>query len=293
MNNKWLVSFITVAQRGSVTAAAGELFVSPQALLQQINLLEDEIGVKLLTRSKQGVRLTLAGKEFLSGAEKMMSVYERTVTRCKLLSQAESTVRIPASNNVVTPTLMERTSAEFTRQTGIAVEFVPNDNFEEWFDDFLDLKYDIVEHFTVDGLCPKGIHFEHLSDVQTYFIMSEYHPLAKKKRIIPEDLESCRIMVQKNSGNLYAYLKLYMDSVGIHAPLDFVPNDRFVVIDGMNNFSIYSGTAEIAMSFPGYVGVPLDFDTHVQHGFACREEMYKNYKPFFDIARRMIRTINK
>ena len=285
MNNKWLVSFITVAQAGSVTAAAAELFISPQALLQQMNLLEEEVGSKLLLRDKKGIRLTVSGKEFLTGAKQMLEIYEHTLMRCGLASRAETTVRIPASNNVVVPKLMERTSAEFTRQTGITVEFVPDDHYEQWFEDFMNLRYDIIEHHTVDGLCPKGIHFEHLSDVQTCYIMSEYHPLARRKSILPEDLEGCRIMVQKNAGNLTAYIKLYLDSVGINIQLDYVENDRFAVIDGMNNFAIYSGTEEIAQGFPGYVGVPLDFDTHVQHGFVCREEMYETYKPFFQIAR--------
>jgi len=117
--------------------------------------------------------------------------------------------------------------------------------------------------------------------------MSEYHPLAKKKRLVPEDLEGCRIMIQKNAGNLYAYIKLYLDGVGIQSEMEYVENDRFIVIEGMNSFAIYAGTKEIAMGFPGYVGVPLDFDTHVQHGFVCRKDMYATYKPFFDIAHRV------
>ena len=40
MNNKWISSFMAVAQEGSINAAARALYISPQALLQQINLLE-------------------------------------------------------------------------------------------------------------------------------------------------------------------------------------------------------------------------------------------------------------
>lgn len=287
MNNKWLESFIQVSQEGSITAAAAKLFISPQALLQQMNLLEAEVGTELLSRSRSGISLTLAGREFLSGANKMLDVYQRTLSRCQLISRAENTVRIPASNNVVIPKLMERTSARFSRQTGITVEFIPNDHYESWFDDFLNLKYDIVEHHTLDGLCPQGVHFEYLDHVQSYMIMNEYHPLAKKKSLLPEDLDGCRIMVQKNTGNLFTYTKLCLDSMGINTVIDFVDNDRFMVIEGLNNFSVYSGTEEIAQAFPGYVGVPLDFDTHVQHGFVCRQEMYETYRPFFEIAHKV------
>ncbi|MGF9564736.1 LysR substrate-binding domain-containing protein [Neorhizobium sp. JUb45] len=54
--------FEAVARLGGVTRAAEELQVSPSAVSQQIRLLEQQLGVKLFTRSKQVLSLTIDGE---------------------------------------------------------------------------------------------------------------------------------------------------------------------------------------------------------------------------------------
>ena len=62
--SKRVTGFLTVIEAGSFSRAAELLYVSAPALIQQINLLEDEIGVPLLIRIKRGVQPTAAGKVF-------------------------------------------------------------------------------------------------------------------------------------------------------------------------------------------------------------------------------------
>jgi DNA-binding transcriptional LysR family regulator len=57
-----------VAQEGSITRAAEQLFVSPPSLSQQISALEQELGGALLERLPRGVRLTAAGQRLLPEA---------------------------------------------------------------------------------------------------------------------------------------------------------------------------------------------------------------------------------
>ena len=54
--------FLTVADHGYLTAAAGQLFVAQPALSRQIAQLEDELGFALFERNPRGVTLTAAGK---------------------------------------------------------------------------------------------------------------------------------------------------------------------------------------------------------------------------------------
>ena len=56
-----LRTFLEVADTGSLTAAAPQVFLSQSAVSEQMRKLEDAVGQTLLLRSKTGVVLTPAG----------------------------------------------------------------------------------------------------------------------------------------------------------------------------------------------------------------------------------------
>ena len=58
-----------VSQRGSFSAAADSLYLSQSAVSQQIATLEREVGMKLLDRTREGPKLTNAGRVLASHAE--------------------------------------------------------------------------------------------------------------------------------------------------------------------------------------------------------------------------------
>ncbi|MDR3525021.1 MAG: LysR substrate-binding domain-containing protein [Acetobacteraceae bacterium] len=87
MELRHLRYFLAVAQTRSFTQAAQLLNVAQPALSVQIRALEDEIGVKLLTRTKRRVELTEAGIHFL----------QRTVEILDAASKASAEARDVAS----------------------------------------------------------------------------------------------------------------------------------------------------------------------------------------------------
>jgi LysR family transcriptional regulator, low CO2-responsive transcriptional regulator len=62
---KQLRGLAAIARTGKVTAAAKELGVTPPAVTLQLKLLEDAAGLALFERSRQGLRLTDAGRYVL------------------------------------------------------------------------------------------------------------------------------------------------------------------------------------------------------------------------------------
>src|SRR5207302_8481835 len=64
--------FIAVAEEENVSRAALKLHVSQPALSRQIRDLEDELGFLLLKRSAKSVRLTEAGRVFLTEARAVL-----------------------------------------------------------------------------------------------------------------------------------------------------------------------------------------------------------------------------
>ncbi|OIV38691.1 LysR family transcriptional regulator [Mangrovactinospora gilvigrisea] len=66
-----------VADHGTVTAAAAVLYLTPSAVSQQLNQLENETGERLLERSGRGVALTPAGEILLKHADLVLAQLER------------------------------------------------------------------------------------------------------------------------------------------------------------------------------------------------------------------------
>jgi len=73
---------LAVAQYQSFTRAAEEINISQSSLSQQINKLENELGIKLFERTTRNVHLTPAGDEFVLHAKRIMaeiSAAKRTI----------------------------------------------------------------------------------------------------------------------------------------------------------------------------------------------------------------------
>src|SRR4029077_5970567 len=68
-----LHAVLSVAEYGSFIAAAALLKTSQPALTRTIKRVEDFLGVRLFDRSTRRVEITVAGREFISVAERMLN----------------------------------------------------------------------------------------------------------------------------------------------------------------------------------------------------------------------------
>ena len=57
--------FLEVAKQGNISAAAQNLFISQSAVSQSVKQLEEQLQVRLFSRSTRGVSLTSEGKLLL------------------------------------------------------------------------------------------------------------------------------------------------------------------------------------------------------------------------------------
>ncbi|HAT87939.1 LysR family transcriptional regulator [Cohaesibacter gelatinilyticus] len=73
---KTLELFVRVAKLGALGRAGEELLLSPTATTQRIQLLEAELGSKLLNRTTRAVSLTPDGEAFLEHAQKILDTIE-------------------------------------------------------------------------------------------------------------------------------------------------------------------------------------------------------------------------
>ena len=77
MNMKQALYFQTIAQYGTITAAAKQLYISQPSLSQTLRQIEDEVGTPLFDRSTSPFHLTYAGERYLKAVEAMLDIETR------------------------------------------------------------------------------------------------------------------------------------------------------------------------------------------------------------------------
>ncbi|MBC5764094.1 LysR family transcriptional regulator [Ramlibacter albus] len=70
---KQLESFVSVATRGSLTAAANAEGVAPAIMGRRLDALEERLGVKLLVRTTRRITLTHEGSAFLEDCQRLLA----------------------------------------------------------------------------------------------------------------------------------------------------------------------------------------------------------------------------
>ena len=90
MEMKQVKYFLKVAELGSFSAAADDLYISQSSLSKQIMTLEKELGVALFDRSKRSIVLTEAGKVFQKHARRLHNEHEDMLDDLKQYKRAPS-----------------------------------------------------------------------------------------------------------------------------------------------------------------------------------------------------------
>ena len=90
MNARQAQYIQTIAQEGSITAAAKKLYVSQPSLSQMVRQIENEAGVALFDRSTLPMRLTYAGEKYLECARAMLLANSRLENQLQDIRKANS-----------------------------------------------------------------------------------------------------------------------------------------------------------------------------------------------------------
>ena len=85
MYNHILDTFIAVADCGSLTKAAEHLYISPTAVMKQMNALESHLDLKLIERTPSDIQLTAAGAVIYQDAKFLIDYSKNPSQMQKLL----------------------------------------------------------------------------------------------------------------------------------------------------------------------------------------------------------------
>jgi LysR family glycine cleavage system transcriptional activator len=117
----WLRSFEAAARRGSFSAAADDLGLTPAAVSQQIRLLEKHLGVQLFDRLPKGVVLTDTGQAYAQPIRKSFSEMQ-AATEGLFGAAGRKTVKVRSSISYAALVLAPQLGAFRTRYPDIDVQ---------------------------------------------------------------------------------------------------------------------------------------------------------------------------
>ena len=206
MYDKHLDTFIAIAESGSFSKAAERLFISPTAVIKQINLLEDELELRLFDRTPRGIRLTDEGQSLLNDAQYIIQYAKDSVYRAKKAHLAkEKIIRIGTS--LMTPSQflvelwpkIEELNASFKFQL-VSFENTP-ENAREILANF-GQKIDLVAGIFDESFAQRrGCATLELYKAPICCAVPMKHPLAQKDRIKVEDLNGEKLLMIRKEWN--------------------------------------------------------------------------------------------
>lgn len=132
MYNPQLETFIAAADAGSFNRAAEELFITPTAVIKQINLLEEKIGLRLFERTHRGLKLTRAGVSMYNDAKYIISYCKESVIRAGNAEHAdENVIRVGTSPMTPAEALAKHFQKLRELAPDIKIQLVPFENTPE------------------------------------------------------------------------------------------------------------------------------------------------------------------
>jgi DNA-binding transcriptional LysR family regulator len=186
MELRHLRYFIGVAEEENVSRAALKLHVSQPALSRQIRDLEDELGFLLLERSAKSVRLTEAGRAFLTEARAVLQRAADAVKAARAIATSGGELHVGYAPSP-TARILPRTLRAFQTELPNVRVRLHDFSTEEML---AGLREGMLQIAFVVRLTPamlRGLRFEELARDSICLAVAPKHPLAGRRTVTLEE----------------------------------------------------------------------------------------------------------
>jgi DNA-binding transcriptional LysR family regulator len=189
MELRHLRYFVAVAETLSFTKGAARLRLAQPSLTRQIKGLEEELGVRLLDRTKAHVSLTPEGQSFLVDAKRVLTLSEEIVESVRHFGRDNLvSLNIGYVANLFYD-LLPVTLASFQR----SFPAIPINLFDmscgDQFRALEDGKIDLAFTGLREPIEERGLQYRPIASYQTVAAVAKNNPLAKKPVIHLKDLK--------------------------------------------------------------------------------------------------------
>ncbi len=280
MNLQQLKYVIATAEAGSITKAAGQLFISQPSLSNAIKDLEAETGTVLFVRSRNGVTLTKDGMEFLGYARQVLQQME--LLEDKYIAAQPRKTRFGVSTQHYTFT--ENAFVELVQRFG-------QERYEFYFNEagthqiledvknrisdlgilYLSDENEAVLRKTMEEY---GLEFVPLFSAKPHVFLQKNHPLAQKQMLKLAELEPYPRLnfVQGSYESSYYAEELFST---LPADKEIRINDRGAIVNfmlGLNAYTISSGIFPKYLHGDNIIAVSLDEPERMEIGYIHLEK---------------------
>ena len=183
MELRHLRYFVAVAEALSFTKAAEKLRTSQPSLTRQIRGLEDELGVRLLHRTRQKVALTDEGRFFLADAKRVLALAASSVESVRRLHSGEArALNVGYVSNLfyeLLPKTIDSFHQTFPTVSVNLFDLSCGEQFRALEDGKLDLGF-VGLH---EPIARRGLEFRKIASYKTVVALPKDNPLASKAKV--------------------------------------------------------------------------------------------------------------
>lgn len=287
MYNPQLDTFLRAADAGSFNKAAEEAYITPTAVIKQINLLERSLDVKLFERTHRGLILTKAGKSLYQDTKYIIQYCKDSVTRAKNAMQEDTNIiRIGSSPMTPAQLLMQLWPKIQASCPGIKFEIIPFENTPENAREILanlGRNIDVIGGiFDETMLEVRGCEGLELSREPFCCAVSIHHKLAEKDQLKIQDLYGENLLLMHRGWSHYVD-RLRDDIWQNHNKIKIVDFDFY----SMNIFNRCENSNDVLLAIPGWANVhpllkviPVEWDHTIPYGLLHSSQPTETVKQF-------------
>ena len=290
MLNPYVKTFLNVADRGSFSSAADQLYISKVSVMNQINALEAHIGVSLFNRTHSGVSLTDAGKSFYQNAQAMVRLSETSIREARQIGGAVSqTIRVGTSMMRPCNSLIELWETTGTDSKEYQFSVVPFHDGADSLNAMLAAVGDKIDCFvTPCGSMSMLMNYSFLplGSRKCAIAMSKKHPLAKKEILRWEDLAEQSLLLVKR-GESYVLDEMRDEIHRVHTSIHVVDFDGYYDLSAFNlceQRGYLMETLDMWTNLhPSLTTIPVNWDYEMPYGIIYAKKPSDTVKTFIDV----------
>ena len=295
MYNPLLNAFIIAVDYGSFTKAADILYISPTAVMKQLNALESHLNLKLIERTHTGIHLTKAGEVIYRDAKFMIDYSKKSILSAKTALLANDTT-FCVGTSLLNPAkpfmdLWYRINKDFSEYKLHLVPF--EDNHEGILSEIelLGEKFDFLI-----GVCDSKewlsrCNFLPIGSYKKMIAVSIEHRRAKKTCINIEDLYGeTLMMVQRGDSETNDFIRRDLEKN--HPKIQIEDTPHFY---DLSVFNRCSQTQQVLLTIecwqevhPALISIPVNWNYTIPYGLLYSFNAPEDVLKFVEAAKKII-----